>query len=489
MVRRLLLVPTLCGLSLLLGATLVQAQTRPASPAKPATVKPAEGKPGESKTVPVAGEKNARPAAPASEPDVALDVVLEEWYQSSKTIQKLEGKHSRFIYDYQWAVLKRADGEFYYESPDTGRIDLQPAKIAQGAKMDKVSPINGDKVSFVVQPDLPERWVCDGTQILEINDTEKSVTPYEIPKEARGSNIMDGPLPFLFGMPPERAKQRYTMKLVQSSASRYVIRVEPKWQQDAANYKWAVVVLERKTMMPEAVQMIDPAETTETVYTFPEVQKNPKKGNFISTLLNRNQDPFKPDLKGYKFIDSGKVAEKKSVVERDPKSKAPPTGDPVVPSVIGLEFEEAKKILEARGYKAQFFKGKPANTPQQTFHAYEQVPAPKTQLAQGSIVKVQVFTEPPIETTKAVDRGADAPAKGGDRNGLSMPNVRGLPFKDAEQRLKDGGYEVKFVRGRVAARPEDVFKVESQSPPAGTKMREGDTVTLTLFIAEPAAKK
>ncbi len=471
MVRRLHLLPLLCGLVVLTVTSSAFAQTRPASKAAATEKAAADPKPA------------AKPAAQDEDPK--LDQALQEWYDASKGVVRLEGKHQRYLYDYQWAVSKRAEGEFYYEAPDKGRIDLSPAKVKPNEKFAKTSPITNKPVTFDVEPDSAERWVCDGTKILEIDDQNKQVTSYEIPKQAQGANIMDGPLPFLFGMAPEKAKQRYILKLIQASEARYVIQVFPKWQQDAANYKWATVILERKTMLPEAVQMIDPAETTETVYTFPRVEKNPKKGGILA-MIRPNQDPFKPDLKGYKVIDPTKEVQKQA--DAAPAGKAPPKlgekdREPVVPSIIGLSHEDAKKVLEARGYKVQFFKGKPANADQQTFHAYEQSPRPNQVLPQGQLVKVQLYVAPEIETTKGTDKPAAA-GKGGD-----VPNVRGLPFKEAEKRLRDAGYEVKFVRGHIATNPADVFKVESQSPAAGQKVAEGEVITLTLLISEEKAKK
>lgn len=480
MVRRLLLVPVLCGLTLLSASVTTFAQTRPAP--RPSAQDKAAGEPQP------AARPAGKPAAqtPAQAVDPKLDKALEEWYESSKSITRLEGKHQRYLYDYQWSVSKRAEGEFYYESPDKGRIDLTPSTIkANEKKFTKTSPITGKQVTFDVEADAPERWICDGKKVLEIDDQNKQVTTYEIPKQAQGANIMDGPLPFLFGMEPEKAKQRYVLQLVQASEARYVIQVFPKWQQDAANYKWATVILERKTMLPEAVQMIDPAETTETVYTFPRVEKNAKKGGVLA-FLRQNEDPFKPNLKGYKVIDPSKE-EAKPVAAQGTGKTRPKLGDkdeaPVVPSIIGLSHEDAKKVLEARGYKVKFHKGKPATAPQQTFHAYEQTPKPYQELAQGEVVNVQLFVEPSIQPAKAVNKPEGAAKTG------AVPNVRGLPFKEAEKRLVAAGYEVKFVRGHIATNPEDVYTVETQSPAAGQKIAEGEVITLSLLIADEKAKK
>lgn len=480
MVRRLLLIPLLCGLWLCSLADRAESQTRPAA-AKPAdTAKPAAN---------VAKEAPPKGAPPVVA-DPKLDRVLLEWFNSSKAIQKLEGEHHRFVYDYQWNVVKKADGQFYYEAPGKGRIDLIPSKVKPAEKAEKVHPVDGKKVVVVVEPDIAQRWVCDGAKVLEIDDAAKAVTEYPIPKEAQGANIMDGPLPFLFGLPPEKAKQRFNMRLVSETDKRYILQAVPKLQQDAANYKWAVVILERQTMLPEAVQMLDPAEMVETVYTFPRVEKNPRRRlfGFAEGLFGGDPDPFKPNLKNYKLIEQGqgqaKIAAAAGQQQKKPISNpavpGPANGEPVVPSVIGLHHEKARQILEARGYVAKFYEGNAATVDQEKFHAYHQNPAPKTPLAQGQVVKVQLYVEPPIATTKATEKPGRKPN--------AMPDLRGLNWKEADAELKAAGYEVRYRRGSAANKASDINKVQSQSPAAGERLPEGGTVELTIFV-DPNPKK
>src|SRR5690606_6588065 len=93
---------------------------------------------------PRAGE--ARPERPAGQAlkveavPPELDAVLKQWEQASSRIQKLQGKHHRFVYDQVFHVEKRAEGYFYYEAPDKGRIDLKKADIPRGAVSQRKSP-------------------------------------------------------------------------------------------------------------------------------------------------------------------------------------------------------------------------------------------------------------------------------------------------------------------------------------------------------------
>ncbi len=60
----------------------------------------------------------------------------------------------------------------------------------------------------------------------------------------------------------------------------------------------------------------------------------------------------------------------------------------------------------------------------------------------------------------------------------TVPTVVGLRMVDAVQRLMSLGYAVKTVRRASTAVPPGM--VASMSPPAGTRMDLGSTVTITI---------
>ncbi len=471
MFRRLIAITALFGVTVFCADSAIYGQTKPA-PTKPANP-PARGAVAPAGVAAKPGA--AQPAAKPEAPNPVLDKILQDWYASSKNIKKLEGEHKRFIYDYTFLTVKQAQGEFYYEAPDKGRIDLEGTKVKDGTTVDKVSAIDGKGLKFSAESDVPERWICDGKQVLQIFDAKKEVMQFSIPPEGQGEHIMDGPLPFLFGMPPEKAHQRYQMRLIKQTASTIVMQAIPKWQQDAANYKWAVIMLEPTSMMIQAVQMMDPAETTETVYSFPKITKNPSKP--VTRILGiPGSDPFKPNLKGYKFITTG---DGEQVAGAKPQEGPKPAAD-TLPSVVGLEHSKAKDILEKKGYKVQFFKGDPANTPQLQYHVYRQIPEAKQTLKKGELVKLVVYTEPQINLT---DGNKDEAAATG-----LVPKVTGLSHSQAKQKLEAMGYKVKMIRGDLARTEDALHTVQDQSPKAGAKLDPEGTVTLKLFIDDEDAK-
>lgn len=433
------------AVSLCLAAFLASNPARSLAQTRPQNSPPTSQQRG----VQPAGAAQAQQPLAEAQPDPNLVRVLEEWFQSSKSIEKLEGTHKRFTYDYVFQVEKQAVGEFYYKAPDGGRIDLIPAK-PKVTEQSKKHPVTGEEVSFAVQADLTERWICDGQRILVIDDVQKTVQQFNIPEEAQGANIMDGPLPFLFGMQPQKALDRYRMKLLVTNANMYELFVEPKQGPDKANYQWARVQIERATMLPIAVQMMDPTGKRETVYTFPEIKKNPRSP-LIPWVA---QDPFNPKLKDYVIQAPLPVVK-----------EAGPDGN--VPSIVGFDYRTAELKLKQAGYGVKLIKGPPAINKELVHHVASQDPKGRSPLPPGSVVRVTLFAEQVEQTSAKVP---------------SVPNLAGMYFKDAEANLKEAGYIAKFQKGRVALQAKDQYRVYEQTPPAGAILEKGGEVHLTLYI-------
>ena len=150
----------------------------------------------------------------------ALEEILKNWERESKKINKLEGNHTRYWYDDVFQVEKHSEGKFYYEQPDKGRIDITPLEIPKGAQGRKK---NAKGIPYQLKPGDNQRWICDGNRIFSIDEHEKTYEVYPIPLDRRGANIMEGPLPFLFGMPAKVAKKRYFLKLVVNTPEQIVI--------------------------------------------------------------------------------------------------------------------------------------------------------------------------------------------------------------------------------------------------------------------------
>lgn len=289
-----------------------------------------------------------------------LEQVLKEWHAESQKIEKLQGNHMRWVYDSVFMIAKRSKGEFYYESPDKGRLDIYADKsIAEGATIPY-----GDK-EYQLKSDTPEIWICDGKEIVQLDPVLKQGESFQIPQQNQGQNIMDGPLPFLFGMKPEQAKRRYKMELTKETADHVWLHVRPRWKSDAANYREAWLILAKPSYLPMAVRLIDPAGNLETNYRFSDVHANKQR-----TIFQAFTDPFKTDRRGYKI--------KVNV----PTQAQAPQSPPPVPSFVNLSWLQIQKLLKQHKYEigktVVFHKGKAPDDPNLHLHCYAQDPPPNS---------------------------------------------------------------------------------------------------------------
>jgi len=300
-----------------------------------------------------------------------LERVLIDWAAETGKIQRLRGSHTRYMYNLTWQVQEVATGHFYYGAPDMGRIDINGANLknVRQVKKSKTPPHK----PFKLEASQPERWICDGTKIMQINDADKKYDVFPIPADKRGRNIMEGPLPFLLGMPPDKAKKRYILELLEkpktAPPAQVWLKIEPRLRADAANWREAMVILDSKGMyLPVAVKLIHPAGTTETVYTFGNFKVNSRAPIF---RWWRDKNPFAPKLTGYK----------RSII----------AAGAAVPAVVGLSVMDAKKKLGLAGYQVALKAGQPAPNRPLLHVVYAQDPAANGPAAKGKPILLTYY--------------------------------------------------------------------------------------------------
>ncbi|MBL8848731.1 MAG: hypothetical protein JNG89_03565 [Planctomycetaceae bacterium] len=230
-----------------------------------------------------APQQQQRPERPAAELQMPaeLEQLLVDWERESSKIKRLHGMIKRYTYDSVYSVEKRAIGEFWYQDPDQGRIDFGPGDLKEAAAK---KGANGQV--FTVQAETAQQWICTGKQIFLIDVAAEMYDKIDIPAQQQGRNIMNGPLPFLFGMKAEQAKQRDHLSLgsrhwpqgnVQKlpdgterrSAPQFHVVAVPKLEVDAREWCRAEVQLDGRTFIPTAIRLINPQQSAETVYVLP----------------------------------------------------------------------------------------------------------------------------------------------------------------------------------------------------------------------------
>lgn len=279
----------------------------PQRPTQPATRNPVKQVSAANDLLPPVG------GAPEDEISPELETLLKQWEQKSSQIKILEGKHKRTTYNLVFETEQIASGVFYLETPDKGRIDLVGTKPG---KNEKSSRIGKSGKPFRLEEGPGEKWICSGQEIIAVNEEEKSYQIMPLPKDVQGENIVKSPLPFLFGMKADEAKQRYHMVLRSNTEKSAVLAIQPRLQLDQQNYSQALIMLDKTTYLPSAVKLFDPAGNLETVYKFEDVKINKKS---ILGPLFGEKNPFQPDLRRYKLFVAAE--------ETEPAARAP-QGDP-----------------------------------------------------------------------------------------------------------------------------------------------------------------
>jgi TIGR03009 family protein len=225
------------------------------------------------------GQPAAAVASPAQQPPPAAvpfqstpqqeaeaDRALKLWEQNSSSVKTFECKFKRWVYDPVFVPGDKAAFE-----------DLGVVKFA--------SP---DKGLYQIDGARAEQWICDGKSIFEFNYSKKQLIERRLPPEYQGKAIANGPLPFLFGTKADQLKQRYFVHVItprEKLDKETWLEVFPRFQQDAANYQRAELILINKNMTISALSLYEPNGKNHTTYAFYEVVIN-------DPLIILKSDPF-----------------------------------------------------------------------------------------------------------------------------------------------------------------------------------------------------
>ncbi|MCR9197477.1 MAG: hypothetical protein NXI04_02425 [Planctomycetaceae bacterium] len=367
------------------------------------------------------------PVTAVTEPVSAeLNRLLTDWSASSDRIEQLHGKHQRRVYDLAFETERISQGEFGYQKPDKGRITMTPMKITKELLASRNRPDarverKKDGTPFDLRPDNPERWLCDGERVYDIDEAAKEARVAQLPPEQRGKNIMNTPLPFLFGMPPRQAIKRFRIKIVRDfrPQQQYVaLQIEPRTMADRRSWIMAQVMLDTKSYLPRSVRLTDPARTKETTYTFYDMSTR-------TNLLSIWSNPWDPKLKGYKIQivhptegqPAGNLADNGNT---RPGIAAPGPGQPpgrqapgrattarVFPNLKHVAHDKAEQALIAAGIPKDNIKKKQAGPAPQANLIYRvsaQYPAAGKPLDTRAEVVLMIYTAP------STARGAAKPA-------------------------------------------------------------------------------
>jgi TIGR03009 family protein len=192
-----------------------------------------------------------------------VDQVLQAWEQHSAKINTFRCTFERWEYDPvflsggETTAATQSEGQLRYAKPDKGSF-----------RITELQRYNVKTRKYEKSDEPNEHWVCDGQAIYEFNATKKQLIVRELPPDMRGKGIADGPLPFLFGAEAEKLKRRYFIRVTNNTETEIWLRAEPYFQQDAANFQFVQLILDRKRFLPTAMELVLPNGKNRTVYVF-----------------------------------------------------------------------------------------------------------------------------------------------------------------------------------------------------------------------------
>jgi TIGR03009 family protein len=192
-----------------------------------------------------------------------LDQVLDAWERESGKVQLFQCPFERWEYNAAFGPganmpLSKEKGELSYQKPDKGSFQITEIAKWQAAPVPPGGPPPAQaQGQWNVQPDaIGEHWVCDGENVYEYRHDQKQLVVRPIPPQMRGTAIVDGPLPFLFGAEAAKLKERYWMRIEQQANNDEIwVQALPKHQQQAADFEAVEVILDRNRLMPKAMQV------------------------------------------------------------------------------------------------------------------------------------------------------------------------------------------------------------------------------------------
>jgi len=191
-----------------------------------------------------------------------LDNVLEKWELESAKTRTFSCPFTRFTYN-SWSPVptihfSEEQGKVSYQKPDKGSFKIESTKQWKSNPTAPGQPApHPPQGKHVDAPEvIGDHWVSDGKHAYEYRTAAKQLSVTPIPPEMQGEKIVNGPFPFLFGAKADDLKRRYWMRIHPNPDEKVIHLVAlPKMQRDRVNYKAVELMLDRRTLLPSAMQV------------------------------------------------------------------------------------------------------------------------------------------------------------------------------------------------------------------------------------------
>ncbi|MBC8357262.1 MAG: TIGR03009 domain-containing protein [Planctomycetes bacterium] len=199
------------------------------------------------------------------------DDVLTFWEFHSAKIERYRSDFQRWEYDRQNFDPRQfqtySEGKIKYAQPDKGLFEVTALTQVQGLPNGKFAYKKQQATEF-------EKWICDGTTVFEFDHRNKQLIERGLPPEMRGKQIVEGPLPFLFGAKKAQIESRYWVRINPEKKDVFWLEAVPKRREDTANFRQVdIVIPDTPEYLPKAI-ILHHRGGTQTTFEFTNRETN-----------------------------------------------------------------------------------------------------------------------------------------------------------------------------------------------------------------------
>jgi hypothetical protein len=236
-------------------------------------------------------DRNGRTEQPAPPLPSGVAPSLELWAQFNRPALRQRVRFSRYIYDSVFGVEKRSEGEIFWDE-NSVRVDFCPPRNLpnageNGTRQDRTGR------PYKIAASGAESYLVRGRSTTIVNHDAKTFVRYEGPPLWPIGLCSLPASPFHKFRVTDRAQTFAITTGPKHDPERQIhLKLEGLWKAWHQNYRTVEVLLDAKTGRPQAMRVIDPAETRETVYVYEDFQRGGE-----GEVWDGN--PFDPDLAGY----------------------------------------------------------------------------------------------------------------------------------------------------------------------------------------------
>ena len=221
-----------------------------------------------------------------------IEQVLDYWQKTSDKVRHYKCEFLRYDYDTEFVNIRdsrtnqlyahhQAFGEIRFASPDKARFETTKVYKFAGPPKEQggnatYEPLKGYSMWGRT---INECWVCTGQSVFSFDFEQKARYEEKIPPKLQG-NVVESPLPFLFGAKKDDIMKRYWVRYIpkykaDAQGQKKLVENEiwldiyPKRVNDAQSYSKVELILSADDFMPLAIHMYAP-------------NYNPAKNNYSS---------------------------------------------------------------------------------------------------------------------------------------------------------------------------------------------------------------